>query len=104
MTNRFGAGTMVAGLLQIIWSTRPTMADGSAPGHEFFGSRLMKAIFRPRCNKFRHKFRQKATVQRVIMPHNPRQYRTAFSTLARISPEILPAGGLAKRAGSSERS
>jgi hypothetical protein len=72
MTNRFGAGTMVAGLLQIIWSTRPTMADGSAPGHEFFGSRLMKAIFRPRCNKFRQK-------EKTQLFSQPRQGETPSS-------------------------
>jgi hypothetical protein len=46
---------MVAGLLQIIWNSRPTTAGGGVPRHEFFGSRLMKAIFHPRCNKFRQK-------------------------------------------------
>jgi hypothetical protein len=36
--------------------------------------------------------------------YDPRQSRTAASTLSSVAPEILPAGGSEKRLGSSERS
>jgi hypothetical protein len=48
----------------------------------------------------KRKIKEKA---KYVARHNPRHLRTALSIWARMTPEILPAGGLAKRPGSSER-